>query len=88
MASRGIIGGGGIIIRKTMSGTRGGMGMLEKLALLLGSAGGVNWGLGGLFQLDLVSLYLGGATTIAGRVAYTLAAMGGIGCLPLLFRGR
>ena len=39
-------------------------------------------------RLDLVSLYLGGATTIAGRVAYTLAAMGGIGCLPLLFRGR
>ncbi len=88
MASRGIIGGGGIIIRKTMSGTRGVMGMLEKLALLLAIAGGVNWGLVGLFQLDLVSLYLGGATTIAGRVAYTLAAMGGIGCLPLLFRGR
>ena len=40
--------------------------MLEKLALLLAIAGGVNY-------LD---------------TAYTLAAMGGIGCLPLLFRGR
>lgn len=61
--------------------------MLEKLALLLAIVGGVNWGLVGLFQLDAVAVYLGG-TTIAGRVAYTLAAMGGIGCLPLLFRGE
>ena len=58
--------------------------MLEKLALLLAIAGCVNWGLGGL---DLVSLYLGGGATTAGRAAYILAAMGGIGCLPLLFRG-
>jgi len=64
------------------------MGMLEKLALLLAIAGGVNWGLVGLFQLDAVAVCLGGASTIAGRVAYTLAAMGGIGCLPLLFRGK
>lgn len=62
--------------------------MLEKLALLLAIAGGVNWGLVGLFQLDLVAVYLGGTATVAGRVAYTLAAMGGIGCLPLLFRGK
>ncbi len=34
--------------------------MLEKLALLLAIAGGINWGLVGLLQLDLVSLYLGG----------------------------
>ena len=61
---------------------------LPAVVLPVAIAGGVNWGLVGLFQLDLVSLYLGGATTIAGRVAYTLAAMGGIGCLPLLFRGR
>lgn len=61
--------------------------MLEKLALLLAIAGGINWGLVGLFQLDAVAAFLGG-TTIAGRVAYTLAAMGGIGCLPLLFREK
>ena len=61
--------------------------MLEKLALLLAIAGGINWGLVGLLQLDLVSLYLGGGATTAGRAAYILAAMGGIGCLPLLFRG-
>ena len=34
--------------------------MLEKLALLLAIAGCVNWGLVGLFQLDLVSLYSNG----------------------------
>lgn len=62
--------------------------MLEKLALLLAIAGGINWGLIGLFQLDLVTLYLGGAATAIGRAAYILAAMGGIGCLPLLFKKR
>lgn len=62
--------------------------MLEKLALLLAIAGGLNWGLVGLFQLDAVALYLGGAAAPAGKVAYTLAAMGGIGCLPLLFRRK
>lgn len=62
--------------------------MLEKLALLLAIAGGLNWGLVGLFRLDAVAIFLGGAATIPGRVAYTLAAMGGIGCLPLLFRGK
>ena len=58
--------------------------MLEKLALLLAIAGGTNC----LLQLDLVSLYLGGGATTAGRAAYILAAMGGIGCLPLLFRKK
>ncbi len=62
--------------------------MLEKLALLLAIAGGINWGLVGLLQLDLVSLYLGGGATTAGRAAYILAALGGIGCLPLLFRKK
>ena len=60
--------------------------MLEKLAILLAVAGGLNWGLIGLLGLDMVELYLGGGVTILGRAAYTLAAMGGIGCLPLLFR--
>lgn len=65
---------------------KGAFAVLEKLALLLAIAGGINWGLVGLLQMDLVALYLGGAATVAGRAAYILAAMGGIGCLPLLFR--
>ena len=52
------------------------------------AAGGLNWALVGLLQLDAVELWLGGAVTIPGRVAYVLAAMGGVGCLPLLFRGK
>ena len=60
----------------------------DRESLLLALAGCVNWGLVGLFQLDAVALYLGGAATIPGRVAYPLAARGGIGCLPLLFRGK
>ena len=62
--------------------------MLEKLAILLAVAGGLNWGLVGFLGLDAVELCLGGAVTIPGRGAYTLAAMGGVGCLPLLFRSR
>lgn len=62
--------------------------MLEKLAVLLAVAGGLNWALIGLLGIDAVELCLGGAVTIPGRVAYTLAAMGGVGCLPLLFREK
>ena len=62
--------------------------MLEKLAILLAAAGGLNWALVGLLRLDAVELWLGGAATIPGRAAYVLAAMGGVGCLPLLFRGK
>ena len=34
--------------------------MLDKIALILAIIGGLNWGLIGLFQFDLVAFRLGG----------------------------
>jgi uncharacterized membrane protein YuzA (DUF378 family) len=37
--------------------------------------GGLNWGLVGLFQFDLVAALLGGAASVPARVVYTLVGI-------------
>ena len=44
------------------------------IALLLIIIGGINWGLVGLFQFDLVAWIFGGSTAIGARVLYVLIA--------------
>ncbi len=60
--------------------------MLDKLALTLLVIGGVNWGLVGLFEFDLVAWLFGGSDTILSRVVYILVAISAIWCSTLLFR--
>ncbi len=60
--------------------------MLDRIALLLVIIGGINWGLIGIFQLDLVAWLFGGQAAILSRVVYTLVALGAIWCISLLFR--
>ena len=48
-----------------------------KLAWLLMLIGGLNWGLVGLFQVDLVAKLLG-AGTMAARVVYGLVGAGAV----------
>lgn len=60
--------------------------MLEKLALILAIIGGLNWGLVGLFQFDLVAFLFGGTGAILSRVVYTLIALAAIWCISMLFR--
>ena len=46
--------------------------MWDKLALILLVIGGVNWGLVGIFEFDLVAWLFGGATSALSRIVYIL----------------
>lgn len=60
--------------------------MLDKLALLLLIIGGINWGLVGLFQLDVIALMFGGSASIISRVIYILVALSAIWSVSLYFK--
>lgn len=60
--------------------------MLDKIALVLSIIGGLNWGLIGLFQFDLVAFLFGGSGSLLSRIVYILVALGALWCISLLFR--
>ena len=62
--------------------------MLDKIALILAIIGGINWGLIGIFQFDLVAYIFGGQGALLSRIIYTLVGAGGLWCISLLFRDR
>ena len=45
--------------------------MLDVIALILTVIGGINWGLIGIFQFDLVAWLFGGQGAILSRIIYT-----------------
>ncbi len=48
---------------------------LDWVALLLVIIGGINWGLVGLFQFDLVATLFGGSVSMVSRIVYTLVGL-------------
>lgn len=60
--------------------------MIDKIALILSIIGGLNWGLVGIFQFDLVAWIGGGQTGIISRIIYILVGLAAIWCVSLLFR--
>ncbi len=60
--------------------------MLDKIALALLIIGGLNWGLVGIFEFDLVSWLFGGTDAILSRAVYILVAISALWCITLLFR--
>ena len=60
--------------------------MWNKLALILLRIGGINWGLVGIFQFDLVAWLFGGTDSILSRAIYIIVAISAIWCISLLFR--
>lgn len=60
--------------------------MWDKIALILLIIGGINWGLVGIFELDLVAWLLGGAGSLLARAVYILVAISAVWCISLLFR--
>ena len=62
--------------------------MLDMIALILAIVGGLNWGLIGIFQFDLVAWLFGGQDAILSRIVYTVVALAGAWCISLLFRER
>ncbi|MBI2644217.1 MAG: DUF378 domain-containing protein [Candidatus Wildermuthbacteria bacterium] len=51
------------------------MKMLELVALILVLIGGLNWGLVGLLNLDIVATIFGGEESIVARVVYVLVGL-------------
>ena len=60
--------------------------MWDKIALILLIIGGINWGLVGIFEFDLVAWLLGGTDSALSRVIYILVAISAVWCISLLFR--
>ena len=61
---------------------------MDNTALVLAIAGAVNWGLIGLFGIDLVALLCGGQTAILSRIIYTVIGLAGLWCITLLFKEK
>ena len=59
--------------------------MLNKIALVLLIIGGINWGLVGLLQFDLVAFIFGSAANILARAVYTLVGISALVAVPMLF---
>lgn len=60
--------------------------MWDKIALILLIIGGINWGLVGIFELDLIAWLFGGAGSIISRTLYIIVAISAVWCISLLFR--
>lgn len=60
--------------------------MWDKIALILLIIGGVNWGLVGIFQFDLVAWLFGGSASLLSRAVYIIVAICAVWCISLLFR--
>ena len=61
---------------------------VDRLALALIIIGGLNWGLGGILDFDLVAWIFGGSDVILSRIVYTLVGIGAAWGITLLFRPR
>ena len=62
--------------------------IMDRIALALAIIGGLNWGLIGLFRLDLVAYLFGGQTALLSRIVYTLVGLAAIWCISMLFRNE
>ena len=60
--------------------------MLDIIALILTIIGGINWGLIGIFQFDLVAWIFGGQDAILSGIIYTLVGIAALWCISLFFR--
>lgn len=60
--------------------------MIDKIALTLLIIGGINWGLVGIFQFDLVAFLCGGQTGVISRIIYIVVCLAAIWCITLLFK--
>ena len=60
--------------------------MWNKLALILLIIGGINWGLVGIFELDLIAWLFGGSASIISRTLYIIVAISAVWCISLLCR--
>jgi hypothetical protein len=51
---------------------------IDVIAAVLLVVGGLNWGLVGLFEFDLVATLFGGSTTILAKIVYSLVGLSAV----------
>ena len=68
----------GLQARIRAEGTRCRMRLLNNMAMLLLVVGGLNWGLWGVFQYDLVAALLGGNTALLSKWVYGLIGLAAV----------
>ena len=62
--------------------------VMDRIALILVGIGALNWGIIGLFGMDLVAFICGGQMAALSRIIYALVGLGGLWSISLLFRDR
>ena len=60
------------------------MNMLYKVCIALLIVGGINWGLIGILNFDLVAFIFGGGSLLS-RIVYTIVGVAAICSIPALF---
>ncbi|WP_076850161.1 DUF378 domain-containing protein [Rubeoparvulum massiliense] len=61
---------------------------MEKFALAMVIIGGINWGLIGFFQYDLVAALFGGQSGLISRIIYAIVGISALYAISLFFRDR
>ena len=61
---------------------------MDRIALILVVIGALNWGVIGLFGMDLAAFICGGQMAALSRIIYALVGLGGLWSISLLFRDR
>lgn len=61
------------------------MSVMYKICLVLLIVGGLNWGLVGLFNFNLVAWLFGGAASWLSRIIFILVGIAAICSIPALF---
>lgn len=59
---------------------------LKKLILILLIIGGINWGLVGFFNYNLVSAIFGGNLVVISRIIYAVVGLSALYAISFLFR--
>lgn len=61
------------------------MNIFYKICVILLIVGGINWGLIGLFNFDVVAWLFGGAQSLLSRAVFTLVGVAALCAIPGLF---
>lgn len=62
--------------------------LIDKISIILVIIGALNWGLYGLFNLDLVHTIFGGQLQLIARVIYILVGVAGIDILLFIVKTK
>ncbi|WP_123054025.1 DUF378 domain-containing protein [Clostridium sp. JN-1] len=60
--------------------------ILDKISFILVIIGAINWGLIGLFNLNIVGLLFGEPVNLLGRIIYILIGISGLNMVLFLFK--